>query len=173
MTRKLLQEIAGQYHGDLGGIHGVSHWARVLENGRRLAAGTAADPRVCDLFAVFHDACRRNDGVDHGHGRRGAELARRWRGILFELDDQAMALLADACERHTDGVTAAPLTVQICWDADRLDLLRCGIRPRPEKLATAAARQPALLRWACERAAAHADGEILTTRWRPWLDGAR
>lgn len=159
-----------QYRGRLHGVHGVSHWARVLDNGLRLAAGTDADPRVVELFAVFHDACRVNDGIDPGHGARGAELARRWRGRHFDLDDAAMDLLTEACERHTDGGIDGPLTVQVCWDADRLDLLRCRIRPRPERLATAGAREAAMLAWACERAACHAESDVLVTRWRPWLE---
>ena len=36
---------------------------------------TGADLRVVELFAIFHDACRTGEGVDHGHGRRAARLA--------------------------------------------------------------------------------------------------
>ncbi|HSW29094.1 MAG TPA: hypothetical protein VLH75_06290 [Longimicrobiales bacterium] len=35
-----------------------------------------ADPLVADLFALFHDARRWNDGGDREHGARGAALAR-------------------------------------------------------------------------------------------------
>ena len=38
-----------------------------------------------------------------------------------------------------------------CWDADRLDLGRVGIRPDPRRLFTAAARSPELLSWAYQR----------------------
>jgi len=171
VTRKLLTEIANRYHGNLHGVHGLSHWARVLENGLRLSRDQAVDLRVVELFAVFHDACRINDGIDHGHGARGAELAQELRGRLFDLDDEAMDLLVDACDRHTDGKTDGPLTIRVCWDADRLDLLRCMIQPRPEKLATDMAREPGVLDWANERARAQASTELLVTRWRPWLNG--
>ncbi|MCZ4315583.1 hypothetical protein O4H66_19430 [Comamonadaceae bacterium G21597-S1] len=38
-----------------------------------------------------------------------------------------------------------------CCDADRLDLDRVGIRPLPERLCTAVARQPVVLEWAYRR----------------------
>ena len=50
------------------GIHGLRHWARVLENGRRLSEMTKANSNVVELFAVFHDSQRVNDGIDDGHG---------------------------------------------------------------------------------------------------------
>ena len=37
ITRDLITTIADQYHGRLDGVHGLSHWGRVLENGRRVA----------------------------------------------------------------------------------------------------------------------------------------
>lgn len=61
------------------GTHGVGHWARVLENGRRIGPVAGADQAVVDLFAVCHDARRINEYTDPGHGRRGAELARALR----------------------------------------------------------------------------------------------
>ena len=61
-----------------------------------------------------------------------------------------MELLRLACARHTDGWLEADVTVQTCWDADRLDLPRAGVRVRPERLCTAAARDPAVIAWAAE-----------------------
>ena len=52
------------------GVHGVGHWGRVLENGRRLAGSTRADLDVIELFAIFHDPCRLSDGKDADHGPR-------------------------------------------------------------------------------------------------------
>lgn len=42
-------------------------------------------------------------------------------------------------------------TIATCWDADRLDLLRVGIRPDPARLVTEAARDPEVLEWAMAR----------------------
>jgi uncharacterized protein len=43
---------------------------------------------------------------------------------------------------HSDGHVRGDLTVQACWDADRLDLARAGITPHPKRLCTDPARAP-------------------------------
>jgi uncharacterized protein len=43
------------------------------------------------------------------------------------------------------------VTVQTCWDADRLDLGRVGIRPVASRLCTPAARAPDVIAWAYAR----------------------
>jgi len=48
------------------GTHGLTHWARVLENGLRLCEATGADTEVVTLFAIFHDARRVNEYRDQG-----------------------------------------------------------------------------------------------------------
>jgi len=163
--RDLLHAILKEYALPVIGSHGPVHWARVLENGRRLAERTGANVRVVDLFAVFHDARRINEGIDHGHGRRGAELAESIRGSLFDLPDGEFELLFEACVRHTDGFTEADLTIQTCWDADRLDLGRVGIDPRPEFLCTDAAKDPDTLRWAVRRSLDGNEPTLLREEW--------
>ncbi|MHB8834280.1 MAG: HD domain-containing protein [Candidatus Methylomirabilia bacterium] len=143
--------VRAQYRLDWDGIHGRAHWERVLENGLRLAGLTGARTDVVELFAYFHDACRHNDSRDPEHGARGAELARSLAGTVFDLDPQGLALLVEACTGHTRGETVAEATVATCWDADRLDLARVGKTPRPELLCTDAARDPAIIAWACGR----------------------
>jgi hypothetical protein len=81
--RPILAAILDEYALLRDGIHGVSHWARVMENGLRLAKATGASVEVVGLFAVFHDSMRINDGHDPEHGRRGADFARSLRGELF------------------------------------------------------------------------------------------
>ncbi|MBT5083254.1 MAG: hypothetical protein HOM62_22025 [Rhodospirillaceae bacterium] len=46
----------------------------------------------------------------------------------------------------------ADITVQTCWDADRLDLGRAGIVPDPRYLCTDAAKEPRMIEWAHNRA---------------------
>lgn len=133
------------------GIHGASHWGRVLENGLHVAAQNGADPQVVTLFAVLHDSRRVNDGHDPGHGRRGAELAQTLRGTLIPLNDDDFDRLYYACEHHTSGRTEGDLTVQTCWDADRLDLGRVGIWPDPRRLCTEHARHKPTIAWALQR----------------------
>jgi uncharacterized protein len=147
----ILRAILGGYALPPEGDHGVVHWARVWENGERIAAATpGVDLEVVRLFALFHDARRVNQYRDPGHGSRGGEFARTLRGSLIDLDDERFALLHEACRLHTDGLTEADATLQACWDADRLDLGRVGITPRRQLLCTAAAR--GLLAWADARA---------------------
>lgn len=132
----------------MDGIHGIAHWARVRTNGIRLAEQTGANPEVVELFAFLHDSKRLNDGRDPKHGARAAEFAASLRGSLLTLSEKEFELLRFACEYHTDGLTEADITIQTCWDADRLDLGRVGIRPDPRHLCTPAARESAMIEWA-------------------------
>ena len=145
----ILQVIRGGYALPLGGTHGLSHWARVLENGLRVADVNGADRDIVTLFALFHDSRRVNEYRDHGHGQRGGELARSLRGRLLDLDDARFDLLFEACRLHTDGQTTDDPTVGACWDADRLDLGRVGIQAKAHLLSTEAARE--LVPWADRR----------------------
>jgi len=71
----LIREILQDYALPVRGEHGVVHWARVLENGLRLAGATGASVEVVTLFALFHDSRRVNQSHDYGHGLRGAKFA--------------------------------------------------------------------------------------------------
>jgi uncharacterized protein len=122
----------------------------VLENGLRVAETNGADREVVALFALFHDSRRVNESRDDGHGLRGGELAQSLRGTLIHLDDGRFDLLFQACRLHTDGLTDGDPTLRACWDADRLDLARVGIMPKPDRLCTETARE--LLGWASARA---------------------
>jgi uncharacterized protein len=152
LTSELIQAITKGYRLPLGGIHGLPHWARVLVNARRLAVETGADSTVIELFAVFHDARRRNEGYDPGHGTRAASLAHALLSADGQLDPDRLHILEEACRLHTNGLRHADVTIQTCWDADRLDLFRVGKYPKPGLLCTEAARQPAVIAWANERA---------------------
>lgn len=144
----ILADYALSWHGP----HGVCHWARVLENGLRLAEVTGANADVVRLFAIFHDSRRVNESTDCGHGQRGAELAAHLRGEVFDLPDPEFLLLYAACAGHEHGMIDAAVTVQTCWDADRLDLGRVGMHPDPRMLCTDVARHPDIIRWADGRA---------------------
>jgi len=161
----LVAVVLSQYRLPRFGTHGVGHWARVLENGRRVAAASGARLQVVELFALFHDSMRRNEAHDPDHGRRGAELAWELRGHFPDLGDDGFDLLLEACSHHTDGGLTADATVGACWDADRLDLMRAGIRTNPRRLCTTAARAPALLSWAGRRARRRVLPALLQEEW--------
>lgn len=125
-------------------LHGPTHWARVAFLGAQLSQETpGADHYVIALFAALHDIQRFSDGYDPDHGRRAATLARSLRGKLFEVSDEQFALLVEALAKHADGLVSSDPTIGCCWDADRLDLPRCGIRPDPALLSTEATKRRA------------------------------
>jgi uncharacterized protein len=114
----------------------------VASFGAQLCRATpGADLRVVSLFAVLHDAQRYTDGRDPEHGRRAAELALDLQGVLFKVTDERLNLLVEAIAKHADGLVTEDPTIACCWDADRLDLPRCGIQPNPALLSTPAARR--------------------------------
>jgi uncharacterized protein len=161
--KPIIHRIREDYALPWHGTHGVGHWARVLENGLRLAKETGANVEVVQLFAVFHDACRINEGHDPGHGERGGELALALREEWFAISDEEFDLLYAACVDHTDGKTEADITIQTCWDADRLDLGRVGICPEPRKLCTKAASE--ILKWADGRACFEVVPDFVSGEW--------
>jgi uncharacterized protein len=123
-------------------LHGPGHWATVEAHVVRLAEPGGGDVEVCRWFAVFHDAARLSEGHDTGHGARGAALVRHFRPRL-PLDGARVGVLAEACSGLERGHTSADPTIGACWDADRLDLVRVGMVPRPEFMGTAAGQAAA------------------------------
>ena len=136
---------------DHNGPHGFDHWMRVLYNGRLLADMENANIRVVELFCLLHDTQRRNERRDPLHGRRAARYAQSLRGVWFGISDKEMDCLTEALKYHSDGYTEADITVQVCWDADRLDLGRVGIKSVPHRLCTASAKAVDILEAAYER----------------------
>jgi uncharacterized protein len=161
----ILQAVLEDYALPWNGDHGFAHWARVLENGERLAGESGANLDVVRLFAVLHDSKRVCEYSDPAHGPRAAAFATRLRGRLFEMPDREFRLLLRACAGHTHERTHPDATIRTCWDADRLDLGRVGITPDPYWLGTDAARRPETIRWADERATL---GVVPPLVWEEW-----
>jgi uncharacterized protein len=161
----ILQAILEEYVLPWDGDHGIAHWARVLENGLRLAGETGADIQVVQLFAILHDSQRVNESLDPKHGPRAAAYALELRGLLFDLPDPAFRLLQRACAGHTYERTHPDVTIQTCWDADRLDLGRVGITPHPSRLCTEAAKRPETIEWADGRASLGVIPEFVMKEW--------
>ena len=90
--------------------------------------------------------------------------------MLFELPDQEFRLLRRACAGDTHERTHANITIQTCWDADRLDLGRVGVTPRPSHLGTETAKCPEMLDWTHERAIQWVVPEFVRTEWGIPLD---
>lgn len=121
---------------ELGETHGLPHWQRVERNGIILAT-SEVNITVVRVFAYLHDKCRIDNGYDVEHGKRAAIMIDGVRHTLLkELTDNEFELLSKACELHTITLRTGNLTIDTCFDADRLDLERVGIVPYPNKMAT-------------------------------------
>ena len=119
--------------------HGLEHWVRVERNGLWLARhDPGVDVLVVSLFAALHDCQRHDDGSDPHHGPRAAALAQQ---LDLPINRRQQRVLVEAIRTHTMGLTSSSdLTLQVCHDADRLDLGRVGKRPRAEYLCMPEAR---------------------------------
>ena len=124
-------------------LHGEAHWKCVAWSGLQLVRAVPdSNAEVTFLFGLFHDSQRRDDGHDPDHGRRAADFVRRIHGEHFTLAARSLDLLLEACAGHVDGLTHNDPTIGLCWDADRLNLWRIGVKPQPRFLSTPAARDP-------------------------------
>lgn len=165
MLKPVIHRILEDYVLPLSGDHGIAHWARVLENGLMLSRETGANVKVVSLFSVLHDSRRINAVTDPEHGPRAAEFAAELRGNVFDLDDHEFRLLYRACEGHTRERNHPDVTVQTCWDSDRLDLGRVGITPHPSRLCTEVAKRPETIKWADARASFGFIPDFVLKQW--------
>ncbi len=118
-------------------LHGLMHWKQVERNGLLLANETGADVAVVRLFALFHDSKRADDGFDMEHGPRGAEFAKtNFEEHRLDITREQFDKLYHACKYHTTELRSGDATIDTCYDADRLDLGRVGIKLDPSKMAT-------------------------------------
>jgi uncharacterized protein len=149
--KQLMEYLRGHFRLDWNGVHGSGHWARVLLNGTKLAHMEGARLDVITLFAFLHDHERVHEDTDFEHGPNACVNAHNLRNVYFEIDDEGFALLLEAMNGHSNGTLTGDITVQCCYDADRLDLGRVGIMPDPRYLCTNTAKNPTFLEAAYER----------------------
>lgn len=134
------------------GWHGIQHWTRVWHNARFLCAELGLDPTVPCWFAYLHDSQRFNENADSGHGFRARNKIIDWVNAgQIKMPGLDLDLLLEAVERHSDGTQKAHPIVQVCWDADRLDLWRVHIKPDPRKMCTEPAKRLEVIK-ACMKA---------------------
>lgn len=154
ISRNLLTEIQKHYHLDWYGTHGVIHWSRVYENGMKLAEQKGVNRKVVQLFSIFHDSQRINEHTDENHGGRGAQLALKLREMC-PIADEEFDKLITACSLHTKLADHDDITVQVCFDSDRLDLGRVGKIPNPDYLCSPMAKKREILDWAYRQSLNH------------------
>lgn len=163
--RPVLSVVLDEYPLPLWGDHGLSHWARVWDNGQRLCPETGGDPVVVSLFAILHDSQRQNEVTDPEHGPRAAEFCRVLGHKFLGIDRAQLELLCVACHGHTHQRTHPDRTVQTCWDADRLDLGRVGVMPHPDRLCTEFAKREETILWADGRASFRVVPDWVEEKW--------
>ena len=132
--------LAKTYRLNHNGDHGLEHWMRVLINGRLLSEQNGADLEVVEHFALLHDVKREHEGLDLHHGPRAAEFIKSIAGTWLKLSEYQLSQLIDACRYHSVGRIDSNITVQTCWDADRLDIGRVGVTPKPSFLGSSLAK---------------------------------
>jgi uncharacterized protein len=124
---------------DKDSIHGVHHWEEVYNNGMMLALQPGVDKLVVGLFAYLHDCKREDDHQDPEHGDRAADFVvwlRNW-GKLDQMTHTQYHKLWTACLQHHKGVVETEdITIGACFDADRIELIRCGMVPKAELMST-------------------------------------
>jgi len=92
-------------------------------------------------------------------------VEQKLRGKLFDISDQEFNLLHRACVGHTHERTHPDVTIQTCWDSDRLDLGRVGIMPHASRLCTEVAKRPETIKWADGRASFQFVPDIVADEW--------
>ena len=110
-----------------------------------------ASLQIVEMFCLLHDTQRHNEKRDPEHGARAADYAHSIQGKCSDPSSADMELLDEALRYHSDGYTEADITVQVCWDADRLDSARVGIKPVTHRLCTNSAQLPEVLEAAYQR----------------------
>ena len=71
------------------------------------------------------------------------------------LNDDDFSLLITACSLHTSARTHDDITVQACFDSDRLDLGRVGTMPDAKYLCTPVAKMPDTIDWGYNQSLIH------------------
>lgn len=132
-------------HNVVSFYHGAFHWTRVCSKAMYLCGRyPKADRDVAWHFAYLHDVCRENEDVDPGHGPRAVQwVTQPHIRQHINLDDQQFRLLCYAMSGHTHAHPdhgksdlLSNITVNVCWDADRLDIGRIGVVVDPGYLFT-------------------------------------
>jgi uncharacterized protein len=132
---------------DLNSTHGINHWRKVEKIGKFLSERNGADLAVVTAFAYLHDWARLNDDDDPEHGHRAATKIENLKEIL-ELSPSQFEQLKFAIYHHSNRFAESDdITIQTCWDSDRLDLWRVGYTPDPQYLYTSAAKSPEALEY--------------------------
>ena len=143
---ELLNIIKQNFKLDLYGDHGIYHWERVYFNTQKLAKYYDIQSEVFELFSILHDSKRENEYKDINHGKRASEFVKELiEQKYIKLNKTDAQRLIYACANHTKSDITNKLyndmIVQICFDADRMDIDRVGIIPDEKYFLTKYAKE--------------------------------
>lgn len=118
--------------------HGFVHMRNVEAFGELLSIETnGVDKDIVHWFAYLHDIKREKDSGDLNHGERATEFIELIRNkYLSDLTNDQIEKLKKACALHTNTLKTDDPTIDVCFDADRLDLPRVYVKTDPSKMAT-------------------------------------
>ena len=110
-------------------------------------------PDSLTVAAHLHDNQLHNDHRDPQYERRAADFALRLRRerVINELADHELKHVCETMRLNSYGHTTGEPVILACWDADRLDLARVGIEPKPSRLCTEQARPASTIEMAVRR----------------------
>ncbi|MFC4236475.1 hypothetical protein ACFOY8_14820 [Thalassospira xianhensis] len=120
-------------------LHGEQHWRCVASAANFIAEYTPnCDLATLSLFSLLHDSMREDDGYDEFHGQRAAEYLDTLvdDGVIGGGEADISRLRLAIYWHNQASVDPKDSTIGACWDADRLNLWRLGIRPNARYLST-------------------------------------
>lgn len=120
-------------------FHGCAHWERVEAFGLLMAEeNPKADTDVIRWFAWLHDSQRFDPYANQdNHGRIAARFIKKIRKtFLSDLTDEQIEKLETACRIHPVKKSSGDITIDLCLDADRLDLPRVSFTTDPNRMAS-------------------------------------
>jgi len=129
------QAVYGNLKISIDSIHGYNHWKSVEKIGHYIADRNGADKSVVSAFAFLHDIGRERESEEPRHGEKSMELVKKSFNLELSTDQQEKLLFAIS-EHDKSDAKSDDITIQTCWDADRLDLPRVYILPDRELLYT-------------------------------------
>lgn len=129
------QEVYGKLKISIDSIHGYNHWKNVEKIGHYLADRNGADKTIISFFAFLHDIGREKELNEPRHGEKSVEIIKKFFKLKLNAAQYEKLLIAISEHDKVDA-KSNDITIQTCWDADRLDLPRVGIFPDSKLLYT-------------------------------------
>lgn len=134
----LLERLDNAFRLKNSDYHNKKHWNRVFKISKYIAELNNIQSDIFKYFALFHDVGRTDDEYNLNHGEKGANLAIKYRKYI-DLNDEEFEKLIFACKWHTKPLDInnkfyKDNIINICWDADKLDLVRLNMEIKKEKL---------------------------------------